>query len=153
MEPTPGSSGASEERRVPGIDRRRRPTPFLSHYALWGGRRHRARRSREGEAAYVDLYEPRLVLFLLVFFVLTVIDSVSTVAFIQMGGRELNPVARWMLDHGPRFFVVMKGVLTALLILFAMMHKNFRHSRYALAVAFGFYFLLAMYHWFLHWFQ
>ncbi|MFO0984727.1 MAG: DUF5658 family protein [Planctomycetota bacterium] len=140
------------ERRAPGVDRRQRPTPLISRYSLYGGRRHHARRGDERETAYVDLYEPRLVLFLLTFFVLTVIDSVSTVAFLQIGGKEINPVAIWMLSKGPRFFVVLKGALTAVLIVFAMMHKNFRHSRYAIGIGFGFYFLLALYHWFLHWF-
>lgn len=150
MEP---SGPSADERRQSGFDRRRRATPLLSRYTFHGGRRHASRRVAEREASYVDLYEPRLVLFLLIFFVLTVIDSVSTVAFIQIGGRELNPIASWMLSKGPQFFVVLKGVMTALLILFAMMHKNFRHSRYAIGVGFGFYFVLALYHWFLHWFK
>src|SRR5262245_24704813 len=122
----------TDDRRHPDADRRKRPTPFFSRYALYGGRRHESRRADEAEASYVDLYQPRLVLFLLAFFVLTVIDSVSTVAFIQIGGKELNPIARWMLERGPRFFVLTKGALTALLIMFAMMHKNFRHSRHAI---------------------
>ncbi|MEW6745950.1 MAG: DUF5658 family protein [Planctomycetota bacterium] len=139
---------SAELRGLP--DRRRRPTPAFSRYAFFGGRRHGSRRTGEVEGTFVDLYSRRLVLLLLVFFGLTLIDSVSTVAYLQIGGRELNPLARWLLAYGPRTFVVSKGIMTAALVLFAMLHKNFRYARWALGIGFGFYFFLAVYHLVLH---
>ena len=37
---------------------------------------------------------------------LTVLDSVSTLVYLGKGGRELNPIAQWMIDTGPLFFVL-----------------------------------------------
>ena len=87
-----------------------------------------------------------VVIFLLIFFSLTVIDSVSTLIYLDKGGRELNPIAQWMIDQGDSFFILCKGFLTGLCILFVMMHKNFKHSRFAIIIGFTFYFVLAIYH-------
>jgi hypothetical protein len=86
----------------------------------------------------------------LVFFALTVFDAVATVYYIDhVNGSEFNPIAQWMLDRGRVFFVFAKGVPTMLMLLFVMVHKNFRYGRAALAAGFTFYLALACYHLFL----
>lgn len=142
----PPDEGEAEGRHYRGSDRRKRPTPPISRYAFFGGRRFTHRRSGEAEDAYVDLYNHRLVVFLLVFFVLTVIDSVSTLIYLDKGGRELNPMAQWMIEQGDTFFILCKGILTGACIVFVMIHKNFKYSRIAIFIGFSFYFLLALYH-------
>ena len=134
------------ESRPRGPDRRQRATPMLSRYTFLGGRRVSGRRRGETENVYVDVYHPRLVALLLLFFALTVIDSVSTLIYLGKGGRELNPVAQWMIDQGGTFFVLAKGIVSGLCLLFVMLHKNFSAARVALAVGFAFYLLLAAYH-------
>lgn len=129
-----------------GKDRRQRPTPMLSRYTFVGGRRVGGRRDGEIENVYVDVYSPRLVMLLLLFFALTVLDSVSTLVYLGKGGRELNPVAQWMIDVGPMFFVLAKGVLSGLCLLFVMLHKTFKPARTALAIGFAFYFALGAWH-------
>lgn len=119
---------------------------MVSRYTFFGGRRTSGRRSGETENIYVDVYSVRLVLLLLLFFALTVLDSVSTLVYLGKGGRELNPIAQWMIDQGGSFFVLAKGVLSGLCLLFVMLHKTFRPARVALAVGFAFYFALAGYH-------
>ncbi len=137
---------ANPTARPRGPDRRKRPTPMISRYTFFGGRRVGARRQGETEGSYVDVYSPRLVWLLLFFFALTVIDSVSTLVYLGKGGRELNPIAQMMIDQGNTFFVLGKGLLSGLCLLFVMLHKNFRPARAALAVGFTFYFLLGVYH-------
>ena len=146
LSPLPPEESDAAERRYVGPDRRKRPTPPLSRYTFFGGRRFAHRREGEREGAYVDLYSQRLVLFLLFFFVLTVIDSVSTLIYLDKGGRELNPLAQWMIDRGDTFFILCKGGLTAICLIFVMIHKNFKYSRIAIFVGFSFYFVLALYH-------
>ena len=119
---------------------------MLSKYTFFGGRRKAGRRDGEREDIYVDVYSPRLVTLLLVFFALTVIDSVSTLVYLGKGGQELNPIAQWMIDQGSTFFVLLKGVLSGICLLFVMLHKNFKPARTALGVGFGFYFLRGVYH-------
>jgi hypothetical protein len=135
-----------QDSRPRGPDRRQRPTPMVSRYTFFGGRRRAGRRGGETENVYVDVYNPRLVALLLLFFALTVIDSVSTLIYLGKGGRELNPLAQWMIDQGGTFFVVAKGVVSGLCLLFVMLHKNFSAARIALGVGFTFYLLLAAYH-------
>lgn len=119
---------------------------MLSRYTFFGGRRRGGRRTGETENVYVDVYSPALIGLLMIFFALTVIDSVSTLIYLGKGGRELNPIAQWMIDQGAVFFVVMKGVLSGICLLFVMLHKNFKPARTALAIGFTFYFLLGVYH-------
>lgn len=141
--PTEQNEGPREPR---GPDRRRRPTPMFSRYTFFGGRRHAVRRSSEKEGAFVDLYEPRLALLVCMFFLLTVIDSVSTVIYLRKGGEELNPIAQAMLDQGEVAFVFIKGGLTMVCAIFVLLHKNFRYANAALGVGFAFYFALALWH-------
>lgn len=129
-----------------GPDRRRQPTPILSRYSFAGGRRRGGRRLGEAEDQFIDVYNPSIVYLLLFFFSLTVIDSVSTLVYLGKGGREMNPVAQWMIDQGPTFFVMTKGVLSACCLMFVMLHKNFKTARVALGLGFSFYFLLGVYH-------
>lgn len=129
-----------------GPDRRQRPTPILSRYTLTGGKRKGGRRDGEVEDQFVDVYNTSIVYLLLFFFFLTVLDSVSTLVYLGKGGREMNPVAQWMIDQGPTFFVLMKGVLSGACLMFVMLHKNFKAARTALGVGFAFYFLLGVYH-------
>lgn len=119
---------------------------MISRYTFLGGRRTAGRRTGETENIYVDTYSVRLVALLLLFFTLTVIDSVSTLIYLGKGGRELNPIAQWMIEQGNLFFVLAKGIVSGLCLLFVMLHKNFKPARLALGVGFSFYFLLAAYH-------
>jgi hypothetical protein len=129
------------------VERRKRPTPMLSRYTFFGGRRSAFRTTGESRDAYVDVYDRRFVALVLVFFALTIFDAIATVYYIDHAhGTEWNPIADWMLRQGRPFFVLAKGVPTGLLLLFVMVHKNFRYGRIALSIGFGFYFLLAIYH-------
>ncbi len=136
----------SSESEYRGPDRRKQPTPSLSLFSFFGGRRFHHRRIVEADCAYVDLYSTKLAVFILIFFFLTAIDSVSTLVYLDKGGRELNPVAQWMIDQGDYFFIMCKGTLTGICLLFVLVHKNFKYSRVAIFTGFGFYFLLTVYH-------
>ena len=120
---------------------------MLSRYTFVGGRRQSFQSATEAEDSYVDLYNSRLVTLVLVFFALTIFDAIATVYYIDhVQGSEWNPIAGWMLNQGRVFFVLAKGIPTGLMLLFVMIHKNFRYGRISLAIGFGFYFLLGIYH-------
>jgi hypothetical protein len=125
------------------VERRKRPTPMLSRFTFHGGRR----RAHPGEEGYVDLYSRRASVLVLLFFALTVFDAMATVFYIDhIQGSEWNPIADWLLRQGRMVFVLGKGIPTAILLLFVMIHKNFRYGRLALLIGFGFYLLLGIYH-------
>lgn len=145
--PQTSAAASSAGQMAPrGPDRRKRATPMISRHTFFGGRRRAGRRDGEVENVYVDVYSPLLTALLFVFFALTVADSVLTLVYLGKGGRELNPIAQWMIDQGAVFFVVFKGVLSGLCLLFVLLHKNFKPARWALGIGFGFYFLLGIYH-------
>lgn len=129
-----------------GPERRTRPTPALSAYSFWRGRRQAVRAEGSREGSFVDIYNPRLAILLLFFFFFTVVDSVSTLVYLEKGGREVNPVAQWMIDQGGDFFILTKGLISAACILFIMVHKNFKYSRIAIIIGFSFYLALTIYH-------
>ena len=129
-----------------GPDRRNQPTPRISKYSFFGGRRRTAGPTYGAEGGFVDLYDARLAFLLFLFFVFTVVDSVSTLIYLQKGGIEVNPVARWMIEQGPDFFILAKGILSGACILFVMVHKNFKYSRLAITMGFLFYLALTIYH-------
>lgn len=152
----PGSgrdAGGPTDRLVfRGPDRRRRPTPRFSRYALWGGRRRHVRRTDEREGAFVDLFEWPLLLLAGWVALMNSADSFFTLHHLQAGGIELNPIADGLLRLGREDFVLWKSALIAGALLVLCVHKNFALARLGLAAATVTYTLLVVYHlWLLRW--
>lgn len=128
-DPTPA---ASTERR--GADRRRRPTPMWSRYAIFGGRRRHVRRDSERDGAFVDVHGPGLLLVVLGVVALNLMDAWFTLLFLSHGGREMNPVVQSVLDLGghPWPFLLLKTVGIGCAAAFLVMTKNFRPARWGL---------------------
>ena len=142
-------SRESQTRRGP--DRRRRPTPRLSRWSFWGGRRRAARRADEAAGSFVDVYEPGLLLLVLWTALLNLADTFFTIVHLQGGGVEFNPVAEQMLLAGRASFVVTKGLVIGLALLVLTIHKNYPVARLGLKVAAAAYTLLVVYHLALFW--
>ena len=133
-----------ERRRA---DRRARPTPALSRYSLWGGRRATVRRAEEREGAYVDRHDWNVVLVVLAVLGFNVIDAAATLFFIKEGAAiELNPVADWLMSLGDHVFVWAKTLGIGLILAFLLVSRNFRAARVGLWIVFAIYALLALYH-------
>jgi len=92
--PTPAAMAAERRDRV---ERRSRPTPRFSRYALWGGRRRGPRRAEEVEGTYVDVYGVGWWLLILWVAVMNCLDTYFTLLHLQAGGAEINPVADELL--------------------------------------------------------
>ncbi len=132
-------------------DRRERPTPRLSRYSFFGGRRRGPRRAHEIQGAFVDLYEPRLLLLVLWTALLNLFDTFFTIVHLQHGGVEFNPVAEQMLLSGRASFVISKGLVIGLALLVLTIHKNYPIARVGLKIAAAAYTLLVAYHLALFW--
>src|SRR5262245_15193009 len=129
-----------------GVDRRRRPTPRISRFALWGGRRRAPRRGGEREGSFVDLYGWRLFLLVVWIALMNIGDSFFTLVHLQAGGVELNPVAKMLLTTGRWNFVFAKSILIGLALIVLAVHKNFHLARIGLWTAAGTYTCLVVYH-------
>lgn len=141
-----GAENSPGERPWRGQDRRAHPTPRVSAWAFGKGRRRAARRREERGGSFVDLYSPRLVFLIGWVALMNIADSGFTLVHLQAGGRELNPVADWMLTTGRLGFVAVKSTLIAVALLVLAMHVNFPLARMGLWVSAGAYTLLVGYH-------
>ena len=137
-------SSAHARRQRP--DRRRNPTPRLSRYSLFGGRRQGAQRAEEREGAYVDLYSPWVLFWVTWVALMNIGDSFFTLVHLQAGGVEVNPVAAAMLRTGRFGFVFIKAALIGAALLVLTLHKNFQLARWGLWVSTAAYTSLVIYH-------
>jgi hypothetical protein len=117
-------------------DRRSRPTQPLSRYALFGGRRRRNRRQGDRRSYYVDHLGAPTWFLLLAIFAFQVLDAFMTLAHIQRGGIELNPVMGALLHHGNGAFLGVKLGVSAAGLWFLGIHKNFPFVKSGLAILF-----------------
>ena len=105
-------------------DHRRTPTRPLSRYSIWGHRR-RARREAEDKNYYVDRYEPRYFFLISLILALCVLDAYFTLKIIDFGGKELNRLMLVFIYKKPISALVFKYLVTAVSIIFILVHKNF----------------------------
>ncbi len=126
-ERNPSPSAAARPR---GPDRRTKPTnPFSLHSLLYGRRRAIRRVQDRDVHYYVDRYGPTSVTFFLTVLALCLLDALITIRLLQAGGEELNPVMRFLLQFGEAPFLVVKFGLTALALLFLLIHKEYHVAR------------------------
>jgi len=118
-------------------DRRSRPTPFISRYALFGGRRRSRRRASDPRSYYVDRLGEGLWLLLLSIFLLQVLDAYLTLGHLRHGGIELNPVMKALIASGRGLFVAVKLAVAAAGLVFLGIHKNFPMAKPGLVFLFA----------------
>ncbi len=122
--------------RRAGVDRRSRPTPLLSRHSLWGGRRTSCRRLDDPPNYYVDRLGAGTWLLLLTIFLFQVLDAYLTLAHLQRGGSELNPLMDELIGRSEPMFLVVKLGVSAIGLWFLGAHKQFPLVRPGLALIF-----------------
>jgi hypothetical protein len=138
-------SQTAELRQYP--DRRKKPTPLISRYTLFGGRRGVVRRaSDQRRYQFVDRYGESLLAALLILFGLTLLDGFLTLILVESGlAVEANPVMAFCLDHGATMFLVVKTFVTSLSVcIFCLCHR-LTVARVSLACAIVVYLTLVVY--------
>ncbi len=134
------------DRRV-AHDRREKTAQFVSRYALIDGRRRSARRKDDWRKYMVaDLYSSRLWITLLSIMVLTLVDAYLTILLIDMGiVKEINPIMAFYLRYGPRSFVVMKVLFTAIPLFFFCLCKDLAVTKISIASSIMIYLSIVIY--------
>ncbi|HNQ01516.1 MAG TPA: DUF5658 family protein [Syntrophales bacterium] len=129
-----------------GPDRRRRPTPMLSRYSLFRGRRKGFRRREDRDrGGYVDRYSPWLFGALMGLVLLNILDALFTRLILDWGGTELNPVAAWALAAFGDHFIVWKIAVIGLCATVLCLLSGFRAAKAAIALAVGLYGVVVCY--------
>jgi hypothetical protein len=125
----------TDNRRGQG-DRRSRPTPPISRYLFFGGRRMGRRRGSDHPHYYVDRLGARVWLVLLLIFLFQVLDANLTLKHLSHGGIELNPIMGHLISAGEGTFLAVKLGIAAMGLLFLGIHKNFPMVRAGLGTIF-----------------
>ncbi len=126
-------------------DRRARPTPMLGLFTF-RGRRRWIRRDDERRGGYVDRPGPWMLGMMAVVLALSILDAVFTLAHLDRGGREINPLMDWAIGIGPLAFLAIKCFLTGSGMLLLVLHRFFAGVKIMLAAVLSLYSLLMVYH-------
>jgi hypothetical protein len=105
---------------------RRRTHPLLADWK-WAFRGRRRAPRRDGEWAFADRYDGRLVFTTLSVLLLSAADAGLTLALLESGiVREANPFMRLLIDHDVQVFINIKTALTATGLLLMVMASHAR---------------------------
>ncbi len=137
------------EKRAGG-DRRKKPTPMLSRFTFFGGRRAAGRREGESENIFVDRFGQTLFLVATLVILLNVLDAFFTLLFLGNGGRELNPIAQFFLDLGPVAFLLVKTAGIGLCVAYLVLVNRFKGAKIGMGVVFVIYLALLCWHFYLY---
>ena len=130
-------------------ERRKRPTPGLSKYSLFGRRKGFADDADREKGGYVDRYGQKLFIVLVGILVLNVLDVILTMVVLDHQGVELNPLVRSAMEiYGNRFWVWKYGIVSACLLLLCL-HIKFKGVKTIVLATFTIYFAVVMYQIFL----
>jgi len=115
-------------------DRRQKPTPLLSRYTFFGRRSSFRRAKDQLRGGYVDRYGLKLLCFLFLIAGLNVLDVLFTIAIMESGGREINPLIRWAIDsYGDKAWTL-KIVAVSCGAIFLFLHGHFRLAKVYITV-------------------
>jgi hypothetical protein len=115
-------------------DRRQKPTPMLSRYAFFRGRRSSFRRRGDQlRGGYVDRYGHRLLTVLLWIVVLNIFDALFTHMILACGGTELNPIAGWAITTFGNHFIVWKLAIVCFGLLLLCLCSKYRLAKAVIA--------------------
>lgn len=128
-------------------DRRGRPTPFISKYVFWGGRRRTVRR-REERCLYlfVDAYSTKLFIGCLLLIFLSLADAYYTLWLISEDlAEEVNPVMAFYLSLSDATFIINKVLLTMVSIVILCVGRPLWHAKAGFVFATAVYILVVAY--------
>lgn len=111
-------------------DRRKNHIPFYKYLTFKGKRRSLRRTEDCKRITVLDQYHPKLFIYVLIVLGLSLLDAVLTLALLEKGAVELNPVMRYYINLGPATFVTVKYGLTALALIFMVVLNAIISARY-----------------------
>jgi hypothetical protein len=113
-------------------DRRKKPTSALSRFTLWGRRRTFRRKIDQQKGGYVDQYNALIFFFLISAVALNILDIFTTIMILDLGGWEVNPIARSAIEvYGDKVWV-WKFVIFSGVVVFLCLHCKFRRAKLAI---------------------
>ena len=125
-------------------DRRKKTTPALSRFTLWGRRRTFRRKIDQQKGGYVDHYSALLFFFLISAVALNILDAFITIMILDLGGWEVNPIVRSGIEvYGDKFWI-WKFVIVSACVIFLCLHSKFRRAK-LIIVSLNIYYILVVF--------
>ena len=123
-EPQIADSGTRRGQRE---DRRKNHARAFFHSISGKGRRKGSRRDDDHKAGQVvDYHEPALFYLTIAILLLCVADAAFTLTILGLGGEEVNPFMKALLEEDVTLFFIVKFLLTSIFLIFTVIHKRFR---------------------------
>ncbi|MDH5377409.1 MAG: DUF5658 family protein [Gammaproteobacteria bacterium] len=118
----------AEGKRYSGEEDRRKAHIRAGLHSLTGkGRRKSIRRDGDTlNGLVVDHHEPKLFFITVAILLLCIADAFFTLTILNMGGEEVNPVMKALLDTDVLLFFVIKFFLTAVFLVVTIVYKHFK---------------------------
>jgi hypothetical protein len=126
-----------------GIERRsgknRRQQQLSKKLFIKGVRESMRRADDRNRIAIFDRYKSPLFIGMMIVLSLSIFDGILTLILLSQGAKELNPVMRYYLNHGPQVFILVKYGLTVLPMLIILFANEALTSRYRIGASMFFY--------------
>jgi len=132
------------ERRS-GQDRREHQLSMFKRLFFTGIRQEIRRAEDRKSIVIYDRYKPSLFIDIITILGLSLLDALLTLILISQGAKELNPVMRYFLSHGPQVFISVKYGLTVLSVLIIMFIKEALSTRYRIGTDVFFHIFAALF--------
>lgn len=132
------------ERRS-GQDRREHQLSMFKRLFFTGIRQEIRRAEDRKSIVIYDRYKPSLFINIITILGLSLLDALLTLILISQGAKELNPVMRYFLSHGPQVFISVKYGLTVLSVLIIMFIKEALSTRYRIGTDVFFHIFAALF--------
>ncbi len=119
-------------------------------YGFLRSRRRQPRRECESEPLFTDYHHPWLFFLATSIMVLSFADAVFTLALIERGAVEINPVMAAVINKGTQAFAMLKMLMTSIGILSLVFMARWRFIKrfrtgWFLTIFFSFYAMLVCY--------
>lgn len=124
------STASSYRHYTERTDRRQITVGFFSKHRL-NGRRKNLRREDDliSSAHYVDRYQSQTIAASLAILVLCIFDAFMTLNLLNHGATEINLMMRLAIEEGVAAFILTKYLMTAISVIFLVVHSHFRIAR------------------------
>jgi hypothetical protein len=107
-------------------DRRKKETPLLSRHVFFGRREGFRRKPEQERGGYVDRYNSKLFILLVLILGLNILDIIFTMMILDHKGWELNPVVQSVMNiYGDRFWLWKFFLVSSSLALLCL-HSKFK---------------------------
>ena len=109
-------------------DRRRHSWRTITYCGFEGRGRRRSARRNDCDY-YLDWYDPKLVFTGIAVMVMSYLDALFSLMLLDRGAEEANFFMARLMQTSDELFIAIKLAVTALAIIFLLMHAHFRILR------------------------